>query len=100
MVDIFYLKTVSENELHYDHFTIHNENLDNMTNHQIMRRLLYLSLFIISPYGYTENQLLSSAQESIQFEQKQRLESELTQKISDLPKQSGQERFGEKIQFR
>ncbi len=87
MVDIFYLKTVNENELHYDHFTIHNENLDNMTNHQIMRRLLYLSLFIISPYGYTENQLLSSAQESIQFEQKQRLESELTQR-SLLEKQS------------
>ncbi|MEX6210315.1 hypothetical protein AB6G58_10350 [Providencia huaxiensis] len=58
-----------------------------MTNHQIMRRLLYLSLFIISPYGYTENQLLSSAQESIQFEQKQRLESELTQR-SLLEKQS------------
>ncbi len=75
MVDIFYLKTVNENELHYGNFTIYNENLDNMTNHQIMRRLLYLSLFIISPYGYTENQLLSSAQESIQFEQKQRLES-------------------------
>ncbi|WP_272660446.1 hypothetical protein, partial [Providencia sp. PROV112] len=51
-----------------------------MTNYRILWRLLYLSLFIISPYGYTENQLLPSAQESVQFEQKQRLESELIQR--------------------
>ncbi|QPE18358.1 ShlB/FhaC/HecB family hemolysin secretion/activation protein [Providencia rettgeri] len=58
-----------------------------MTKYQIMWRLLYLSLFIISPYGYTENQLLPSAQESVQFEQKQRLESELIQR-NRLEKQS------------
>ncbi|MEY0712023.1 ShlB/FhaC/HecB family hemolysin secretion/activation protein [Providencia huaxiensis] len=52
-----------------------------------MWRLLYLSLFMISPYGYTENQLLPSAQESVQFEQKQRLESELIQR-NRLEKQS------------
>ncbi|WP_272678345.1 ShlB/FhaC/HecB family hemolysin secretion/activation protein [Providencia sp. PROV019] len=58
-----------------------------MTKYQIMWRLLYLSLFMISPYGYTENQLLPSAQESVQFEQKQRLESELIQR-NRLEKQS------------
>ncbi|WP_272690956.1 ShlB/FhaC/HecB family hemolysin secretion/activation protein [Providencia sp. PROV116] len=58
-----------------------------MTNYRILWRLLYLSLFIISPYGYTENQLLPSAQESVQFEQKQRLESELIQR-NLLEKQS------------
>ncbi|EPO5264738.1 ShlB/FhaC/HecB family hemolysin secretion/activation protein [Providencia rettgeri] len=51
-----------------------------MTSYRILWRLFYLSLFIISPYGYTENQLLPSVQESIQFEQKKRLESELTQR--------------------
>lgn len=46
-----------------------------------MRRLLYISLFLVSLKGYTENQpLLPSSQESIQFEQKQRLESELNQR--------------------
>lgn len=44
-------------------------------------RLLYIPLFLISLKGYTENQLLlPSSQESIQFEQKQRLESELNQR--------------------
>ncbi|SPZ21971.1 Hemolysin transporter protein shlB precursor [Providencia rettgeri] len=76
----FYLKTVNENKLHYGKFTVRNENLDNMTKYQIIWRLLYLSLFMISPYGYTENQLFPSTNESIQFEQKQRLESELTQR--------------------
>ncbi len=76
----FYLKAVNENKLHYGKFTVRNENLDNMTKYQIMWRLLYLSLFMISPYGYTENQLFPSTNESIQFEQKQRLESELIQR--------------------
>ncbi|HHR6030634.1 TPA: DUF637 domain-containing protein [Providencia alcalifaciens] len=58
-----------------------------MTTHQIFWRLLYLSLFIISPYGYTENQFLNSSQESIQFEQKQRLELELNER-NQLEKQS------------
>ncbi|CAB5554744.1 ShlB/FhaC/HecB family hemolysin secretion/activation protein [Providencia rettgeri] len=80
MVNIFYLKIVSKNKIHYDKFTVRDENLNNMTNYRILWRLLYLSLFIISPYGYTENQLLPSAQESVQFEQKQRLESELIQR--------------------
>ncbi|MGX4744031.1 ShlB/FhaC/HecB family hemolysin secretion/activation protein [Providencia rettgeri] len=87
MVNIFYLKTVNENKLHYGKFTVRDENLNNMTNYRILWRLLYLSLFIISPYGYTENQLLPSAQESVQFEQKQRLESELIQR-NLLEKQS------------
>lgn len=87
MVNIFYLKIVSENKIHYDKFTVRDENLNNMTNFRILWRLLYLSLFIISPYGYTENQLLPSAQESVQFEQKQRLESELIQR-NLLEKQS------------
>ncbi|WP_272539029.1 DUF637 domain-containing protein [Providencia sp. PROV197] len=51
-----------------------------MTNNQVLWCLLFSSLFMISPYGYTENQLLPSTQESIQFEQKQRLESELSQR--------------------
>lgn len=80
MVDFFYLKAVNENKLHYGKFTVRNENLDNMTKYQIMWRLLCLSLFMISPYGYTENQLFPSTNESIQFEQKQRLESELIQR--------------------
>ncbi|MTB67551.1 ShlB/FhaC/HecB family hemolysin secretion/activation protein [Providencia sp. wls1943] len=58
-----------------------------MTIHQIFWRLIYLSLFIISPYGYAGNQFLSSPQESVQFEQKQRLESELNQR-NQLEKQS------------
>ncbi|HHQ2585775.1 TPA: ShlB/FhaC/HecB family hemolysin secretion/activation protein [Providencia rettgeri] len=49
--------------------------------HPILCRLLYIPLFLISLKGYTENQLLlPSSQESIQFEQKQRLESELNQR--------------------
>ncbi len=79
-MNIFYLKTVNENKLHYGKFTVFDENLNNMTSYRILWRLFYLSLFIISPYGYTENQLLPSVQESIQFEQKKRLESELTQR--------------------
>ncbi|HGN1705996.1 TPA: ShlB/FhaC/HecB family hemolysin secretion/activation protein [Providencia rettgeri] len=51
-----------------------------MTNYRVIWCSLSLSLFMISPYGYTENQLLPSTQESIQFEQKQRLESELIQR--------------------
>ncbi|WP_353242847.1 ShlB/FhaC/HecB family hemolysin secretion/activation protein [Providencia sp.] len=58
-----------------------------MTNHQALWRLFCLSLFIISPYGYTENPLLGSPQESVQFEQKQRLELELKQR-NQLEKQS------------
>lgn len=80
MVDIFYLKIFNENELHYVKFTINDKKLNNMTNNRIIWCLLYLSLFMISSYGYTENQLLPSTQESIQFEQKQRLESELIQR--------------------
>lgn len=52
-----------------------------MIIHSTLRRLLYISLFLVSLKGYTENQpLLPSSQESIQFEQKQRLESELNQR--------------------
>ncbi len=68
-------------------FTVCDESLSKMTNHQILWRLLYISLFMISPYGYAEHQLLPSTQESIQFEQKQRLESELNQR-NLLEKQS------------
>lgn len=57
-----------------------------MTNQQALWRLFCLSLFIISPYGYAENQLLGSSQESVQFEQKQRLELELKQR-NQLEKQ-------------
>lgn len=108
----FYLKTVNENKLHYGKFTVRNENLDNMTKYQIIWRLLYLSLFMISPYGYTENQLFPSTNESIQFEQKQRLESELTQRnllekhnvitVDDTSSKHGQDEICfpvDKIQF-
>ncbi|HBO24320.1 MAG TPA: ShlB/FhaC/HecB family hemolysin secretion/activation protein [Providencia sp.] len=80
MASFFYLKTFNENELHYDKFTICDINSNNMTIYQALWRFLYLLLFIISPNGYSENQLLPSTQESIQFEQKQRLESELNQR--------------------
>ncbi len=80
MVVLFYLKTDNDNELHYVKFTINDVNSNKMTNNQVLWCLLFSSLFMISPYGYTENQLLPSTQESIQFEQKQRLESELSQR--------------------
>lgn len=52
-----------------------------MTILSTLCRLLYIPLFLIPLKGYTENQLLlPSSQESIQFEQKQRLESELNQR--------------------
>ncbi len=80
MVVLFYLKTDNDNELHYVKFTINDVNSNKMTNNQVLWCLLFSTLFMISPYGYTENQLLPSTQESIQFEQKQRLESELSQR--------------------
>lgn len=52
-----------------------------MTMHPTLCRLLFIPLFFISLKGHTENRLLlPSSQESIQFEQKQRLESELNQR--------------------
>ena len=62
-------------------FATHEIYQNNMTIPPTLSHLLYLLLFLIPFNGHAETRLqIPSSQESIQYEQKQRLESELNQR--------------------